>query len=315
VIPGTWNCSALLARNHWTGGTFRRVCAGWVGLLDPAAPRFNSTPLDARCGGSALCRGRVHVGSLCPVRHPLRSVRGVDLGLGDSWRVPRPHGYTLTMIDTPDQAFVSAPSGTQLHYELTRIGATDRFVAVEHGGQFVLIDVRSGSESVLPTEPDLQAALSAAGESAIELLPPDDFYNEHRWGMADAVAGVLAFIPPGLAFLMFVTVYPFAAHQKGTSGMSDIRADRHKVQDVRRRIRVILNERWDPLGVAGDRQNEYDSYIDGIHALLMKHASDVAIARHLQGIEVGAMGTNGTPFEHLLRVAIELRHVEVPRDR
>lgn len=87
------------------------------------------------------------------------------------------------------------------------------------------------------------------------------------------------------------------------------------MQEVRGRIRVILNERWDPLGVAGVRQDEYDIYIDGIHALLMKHASDVALARHLQGIEVGAMGANGTPFEHLLRVAIELRRAEIPQDR
>ena len=87
------------------------------------------------------------------------------------------------------------------------------------------------------------------------------------------------------------------------------------LQEVRGRIRVLLNERWDPLGVADVRQDEYDDYIEGIHGLLMKHASDVALARHLQGIEVGAMGVNGTPFEHLLRVAIELRRVQMPQDR
>ncbi len=85
------------------------------------------------------------------------------------------------------------------------------------------------------------------------------------------------------------------------------------LQEVRQRIRLILNERWDPLSVGDVRQDEYDNYIDGIYALLMKHASDVALARHLQGIEVGAMGANGTPFEHLLRVAIELRRVEIPQ--
>jgi len=130
-------------------------------------------------------------------------IRNVDLGIGDTWRVPLTHGYTLTMIDTPGQAFIRAPGGTQLHHELTRIGTTEHFIAVEHTGQFFLIDVRSGGESLLPTEPDLQTALSAAGESAIELLPPDGFYDQHRWGMADAVAGGVAFVPPGLAFLLF----------------------------------------------------------------------------------------------------------------
>ena len=76
-----------------------------------------------------------------------------------------------------------------------------------------------------------------------------------------------------------------------------------------RRIRGVLNERWDPRGLAGRLDDAYDSYIDGVHALLVKHASDEAIARHLQGLEVGAMGINGTPFERLLRVAIDLRQL------
>ena len=130
-------------------------------------------------------------------------IRNVDLGIGDTWRLPLTYGYTLTMIDAPSQAFISTPGGTQLHHELTRIGTTDRFIAVEHGGQFFLIDARSGGESSLPTEQDLQTALRADGESAIELLPPDDFYDQHRWGMADGVAGGVAFVPPSLAFLLF----------------------------------------------------------------------------------------------------------------
>jgi cytosine deaminase len=47
---------------------------------------------------------------------------------------------------------------------------------------------------------------------------------------------------------------------------------------------------------------------------LIRQASDEAIARHLQSIEVGAMGVNGTQFERLLRVAIELRRQAAPRD-
>ncbi len=131
------------------------------------------------------------------------AVRGVDLGLGDSWRVPLTHGYSLTMIDTPDQAFVETPNGGQAHHGLTRIGSSERFVAVEHDGHFFLTEVRSGSESWLTTEPDLQSAVQKAGEATIELLPPAVYYTNHRWGLADTVAGGVAFVPPGLVFLLF----------------------------------------------------------------------------------------------------------------
>ena len=92
--------------------------------------------------------------------------------------------------------------------------------------------------------------------------------------------------------------------------MSELRPGRRQWTQLRQRIRRVLNERWDPIGVAGRIDDEYDNYIDGIESLLVKQASDDDIARHLQGIEVGAMGINGRSYEHLLRVAIELRRVD-----
>jgi hypothetical protein len=132
------------------------------------------------------------------------AIRDVDLGLGDSWRVPLTRGYTLTMIDTPQQAFVRAPGGGQSHLGLTRIGATERFVALEDEGRFFLLDARSGSELLLRTEPELQAALRASGDSHLSLLPPGEFYDTHRWGGADAVAAGFAVFPPTLAFIVFM---------------------------------------------------------------------------------------------------------------
>jgi hypothetical protein len=131
-------------------------------------------------------------------------VRGVDPGIGDSWRVQLQNGYELVMIDTQEQAFIVTPSGGQAHHDLTRIGATDRFIVAEDGGHFFLTDVRSRTETSLRTEAELKDALRRAGESAVELLPPGDFYNKHRWGPADAVATTAAFVPPGLVFLVFV---------------------------------------------------------------------------------------------------------------
>ena len=95
--------------------------------------------------------------------------------------------------------------------------------------------------------------------------------------------------------------------------MNETRRDHREPIETRRRIRLILNTHWDPLAVSDVVEDEYDSYIGGIDGLLSRYASDESIARHLQGIEVGAMGINGTPFERLLRVAIELRHLEIPR--
>ena len=132
------------------------------------------------------------------------AVRGVDPGIGDSWRVPLKNGYELVMIDTPEQAFVVTPGGGQAHHDFTRIGTTDRFVVVEQGGHFFLMDARSGNESSLRTEAELKESLQGAGEPAIELLPPGDYYNKHRWGAADAVGSAAAFVPPGLVFLVFV---------------------------------------------------------------------------------------------------------------
>ena len=94
--------------------------------------------------------------------------------------------------------------------------------------------------------------------------------------------------------------------------MSDVRTDRHAWRELHARIRVILNERWDPIGVADQVNDEYDGYIGGILTLLMRQASDETIARHLQGIEVGAMGINGTPLDRLVRVAVALRTLEIP---
>lgn len=94
--------------------------------------------------------------------------------------------------------------------------------------------------------------------------------------------------------------------------MNESKRDRRDPIEIKRRIRLILSRHWDPLSVSGVVDHEYDSYIGGIYRLLSRHASDDRMARHLQGIEVGALGINGTPFERLLRVAIELRQLQIP---
>lgn len=131
------------------------------------------------------------------------TVRDVDLGIGDSWRVPLTDGYRLTMIDTPDQAFVSDPRGHQSHFGLKRIGTTDRYVAGEDERGFFLIDSQRRMDSPAESEAELRTQLSAAGAEGLALLTPGEFYDRHRWGAADAVAAALMVGPPlvGLCIL------------------------------------------------------------------------------------------------------------------
>ena len=152
------------------------------------------------------------------------AIRDVDLGIGDSWRVPLTHGYALTMIDTPDQAFVRLPSGAQHHHGLKRISATEHFVTVEDEGRFFLMDVRGGRELVFLTEAELRAALKSSGEATVELLAPGDYYDAHRWGGFDAIAASLALVPPGLAFLIFLWGFARAQRRIADSSRIDRRA-------------------------------------------------------------------------------------------
>lgn len=50
-------------------------------------------------------------------------------------------------------------------------------------------------------------------------------------------------------------------------------------------VRAILNERWDPIGVAGeDVEDEYDAYVPRVGALLREGASVDALAAYLSSV-------------------------------
>jgi hypothetical protein len=77
-------------------------------------------------------------------------------------------------------------------------------------------------------------------------------------------------------------------------------------------MRWVLNADWDPLGVADERDNEYDMYIGGIYLLLASDTPEHAIAAHLLSIEVEGMRLKGTPMNQLLEVAAKLRKLQLP---
>jgi hypothetical protein len=57
-------------------------------------------------------------------------------------------------------------------------------------------------------------------------------------------------------------------------------------------IRQILLGDWDPIGVADvpEAQDEYDSYIPGLYARLIRHVSQQELFDHLWQIETQHMG-------------------------
>jgi hypothetical protein len=82
-----------------------------------------------------------------------------------------------------------------------------------------------------------------------------------------------------------------------------------KIQDG---IRTVLNESWDPIGVADQSPDEYDSYIAGLHGLLQRERDDDPIVEHLRRIEIVQMGLRGQSRERLAEVVARLRQLRFP---
>jgi hypothetical protein len=133
--------------------------------------------------------GFVAYGAYCEL------VRDVDMGIGDSWRVPVTDGYRLIMIDTPDQAFLEDSSGRQLHYGLKRIGAAGHVIAGEDEHGLFAIDAQRHTDETIASESALRTVSTLDGSA---LIAPADFYDRHRWSAPDAVAGALIVAPPFL---------------------------------------------------------------------------------------------------------------------
>ena len=72
-------------------------------------------------------------------------------------------------------------------------------------------------------------------------------------------------------------------------------------QENRERVRGVLNEHWDPLGVADQVNDEYDNQVDR-HQLMDQRVSESAISRYLYLIATTRMWlTPYPPFGRRLR--------------
>jgi hypothetical protein len=68
--------------------------------------------------------------------------------------------------------------------------------------------------------------------------------------------------------------------------------DKNRSREIRREIRRVLLEEWDPIGVKDvpEAQDEYDGYLGGVYHLLADGASADSIIDHLFTIESDRMG-------------------------
>lgn len=73
-----------------------------------------------------------------------------------------------------------------------------------------------------------------------------------------------------------------------------------------RLIREVLNTDWDPIS-AGCPEDEYDSYIPKIVALLQFGASDVELVAYLREVETIDMCLSAQPDAQLQKVVDRLR--------
>jgi hypothetical protein len=71
---------------------------------------------------------------------------------------------------------------------------------------------------------------------------------------------------------------------------------KHQDHENRARIREILMQKWDPIGVSGLPDDEYDSYIDTIYLMLSdERTNQQRVSNHLLGLAVNAMGLSDKP--------------------
>ena len=85
-------------------------------------------------------------------------------------------------------------------------------------------------------------------------------------------------------------------------------------REVRRAIRRVFVEVWDPIGVMSDPdwpRDEYDGYIGRVFELLVTGGSDDELVRYLDWA-VARMGMDGSRVS-LRTVVAALRQIPIPR--
>ena len=147
------------------------------------------------------------------------TVRDVDPGLGDGWRVPVGNDHYFCMIDVPDDGYLlkGGCSGAPVVHGITALAAAGDLVfgSSESNGPFVL-DTRTGA---VQTFASVDAAVAQMTTPPI-LQTAADFYADRRWGRADVIAAVLIGVPVAVAAIFWVLVVHSSA-SRATRGRAD----------------------------------------------------------------------------------------------
>ena len=196
----------------WT--VFGAICAGITGavaasvvarLLRSAAPatRRHFTTAAAclpAVGVAYALLGFIGYGLWC------ERYRNVDSGLGDVWRVPIIAGYSLVMIDAPENAFLESPTHRQPDFGITGLAVSGSFIlgSTSEPSGFFLIHSATGDLQTFSTSVLLRARCETLGFSQPPLESPERFYYSRRWGRADLLAALLILSPALLVVVLFI---------------------------------------------------------------------------------------------------------------
>ena len=80
--------------------------------------------------------------------------------------------------------------------------------------------------------------------------------------------------------------------------------EKYASREARQKLREILLQEWDPIGVygRGEADDEYDTYVGKVQAMLADGASESELVRYLILIERDWMGLDPNPARALSAV-------------
>ncbi len=85
-----------------------------------------------------------------------------------------------------------------------------------------------------------------------------------------------------------------------------------RAKQIQDRIRQVLYNDWDPIGICDDGpEDEYDAYIGGIYSILAGSRSEDALISYMSRVENDMMGLSRQPGERLKSVARRLLELDV----
>jgi hypothetical protein len=90
--------------------------------------------------------------------------------------------------------------------------------------------------------------------------------------------------------------------------------DKYESRRILVEIRRVLLQTWDPIGIRDEpkAQDEYDTYLGGVYALLVGGATDEEISNHLWHIVNDRMGLNAAR-KAMEETVAALRAIRIPR--